>query len=161
MASSYSVPLIPQTTNMSCWAASIAMILSWKQRRTIPDEVIARNTGGRNYAPYMATGLNPNDVYILNRNGFVMESPRCYTPRVIMELLHAFGPLWVASAVPTPHIRVVSGVTGINVELNDPSPVGSGSKYKMPIVQLFGAMESLGARELGQRAPIYVAHLKA
>ena len=41
----YDVPLIPQTSNMSCWAARMAMILGWKNKMSIPDQVIAKNPG--------------------------------------------------------------------------------------------------------------------
>ena len=41
----YSVPLVPQTSNMSCWAAGIAMILGWKRHMSIPDQIIAANPG--------------------------------------------------------------------------------------------------------------------
>jgi hypothetical protein len=45
----YNVPIVAQTSSMSCWAASIAMILGWKRRMSIPDTVIAANPGGPGY----------------------------------------------------------------------------------------------------------------
>lgn len=73
----YDVPLFPQTAGMSCWAASIAMILGWKNQVCISDVTIAGNHGGTNYLPSMQSGLDPNDRYILRRNGFRLDDPMC------------------------------------------------------------------------------------
>ena len=156
----YDVPLIPQMTNMSCWAASIAMILGWKNNMSIPDEIIAKNPGGINYMPSYANGLDPNDKYILGVNGFETDAPQCYTANAIYDLLWAKGPLWVATWAPGPHIRVVTGLIGNTLYINDPAPVGSGSRYSQTFTQFFGAMENLGSREMSQRFPVYVAYLR-
>ena len=62
----YEVPLVAQTSDMSCWAASIAMILGWRNQQSIPDEIIARNPGGLDYMTSYINSLDPNDTYILN-----------------------------------------------------------------------------------------------
>lgn len=159
----YDVELVPQDTNMSCWAASMAMILSWRDQASYDPRRIAENPGGTNYMPQYAQngpGLDPNDRYILERNGFVLESPQCYMPAAIETMLLQFGPLWFASLVPAgPHIRVIRGMTGDQVYVNDPAPVGQGSQYLRSFNDLFGEMETLGAQELNQRSPVYIAHL--
>ncbi|MCG8093853.1 MAG: hypothetical protein JAZ17_09540 [Candidatus Thiodiazotropha endolucinida] len=156
----YYVPLIPQMTNMSCWAASIAMILGWKRKMSIPDEIIAKNFGGKNYMTSYANGLNPNDKHILHTNGFEIDAPQCYTINTIHNLLTQKGPLWVATWAPGPHIRVVTGLTGNTLFINDPAPVGRGSKYSRAFSRFFGAMENLGSRETHQHSPVYVAYLR-
>ena len=155
----YDVPLIPQTSTMSCWAASIAMIVGWKRRMSIPDEIIARNPGGINYMTSYLKGLDPNDKYILELHGFHIEPPQCYTRAAISSLLRNHGPLWVATWAPGPHIRVITGMVGDFLLINDPFPVGAGSKYTRRFKRFFGAMEALGARELQERSPVYVAYL--
>ena len=155
----YDVPLIPQTTRMSCWAASIAMILGWKKKMSIPDRIIAENPGGLNYMSSFEKGLNPNDKYILEANGFALDPPQCYIPELVNSLLSRHGPLWVASLAPKPHIRVVAGMTGQLLYINDPGPVGTGSQYTRAFSVFFGAMERLGEKELKQRSPVYVAYL--
>ncbi|SON56590.1 Papain-like cysteine protease AvrRpt2 [Hartmannibacter diazotrophicus] len=157
----YDVPLIPQSTNMGCWAASIAMILAWRNSASYDPTLIAANNGGTNYVPSLTSGLNPNDRYILERNGFALEAPQCYMPQAISNRLSSNGPLWVASAVPSPHIRVVTGMEGERLWINDPWPVGSGARYVRTFTQFFGQMENLGAQELDEPAPIYVAYLAA
>ncbi len=151
----YDVTLIPQGTGMGCWAASIAMILGWKNQASFDPSLIAANPGGISYVPSLTNGLNPNDRYI------------CYTPTAISDLLTQHGPLWLAALVPlsgvanpVPHIRVVTGFEGGRVYINDPWPVNRGSIYTRSFQQIFvGQMEALGASELKEPAPIYLAHL--
>lgn len=157
----YDVPLIPQTTSMSCWAASIAMILGWKHQASFDPQLIAANPGGLSYMPEFTKGLDPNDRYILERNGFAIEAPQCYMLRAVQALIDAHGPLWVASAAPAPHIRVVTGYEGERLFINDPAPVNSGSRYERSFASFFGAMETLGAQEMKQKAPVYVAYLRS
>lgn len=156
----YDVPLIPQMSNMSCWAASIAMILGWKKKMSIPDEIIARNPGGKSYMTSYSKGLDPNDKYILRANGFEIDAPQCYTLSSINNLLVRKGPLWVATWAPGPHIRVVAGISGNTLFINDPAPVGSGSRYTRSFKKFFGTMENLGSREMLEHSPVYVAYLR-
>lgn len=156
----YDVPLFAQSQGMSCWAASIAMILGWKNQQCISDVTIAGNAGGRSYLPEMTAGLDPNDRNILERNGFQLDEPMCYTLQGVQDILAAHGPLWVASAMPSAHIRVLRGISNQRLYVNDPWPVGSGSQYTRSFGQFFGRMETLGQNESNEPAPIYVAYLK-
>ena len=156
----YDVPLIPQMTDMSCWAACIAMILGWKKRMSIPDEIIAKNAGGKSYMTSYKKGLDPNDKQILRANGFETDAPQCYTLNAVNSLLVQKGPLWVATWAPGPHIRVVTGIQGSTLFINDPAPVGTGSRYTRTFAQFFGAMENLGAKEMNETFPVYVAYLR-
>lgn len=161
MAISYDVPLVAQTSNMSCWAASIAMILGWKRQQSIPDTEIARNPGGLNYMPAYKSGLDPNDKYILSANGFETDPPQCYMPQYITRLMRSYGPLWVATLAPNigPHIRVVRAIDGETLQINDPWPVDVGAQYSKSFSDFFGTMEDLGSRELKEPNPVYVAYL--
>jgi hypothetical protein len=156
----YLVPLIPQSSSMSCWAASIAMILAWRDEASYDPLQIAEDVGGPSYLPSYRNGLDPNDTYILRRNGFDVMAPECYSVGGIRVLLEQYGPLWVATWAPGPHIRVVRGLVIQTVYVNDPSPVNFGSRYTMSFRAFFGAMEDLGSREMAQPAPVYVAHLQ-
>ena len=144
---------------MGCWAASIAMILGWKNSASFDPGMIAANPGGLNYEPSLQSGLDPNDRYILERNGFALEPPLCYMLSRIQQLIDSNGPLWVASAVPSPHIRVVTGYSGDQLDINDPWPVNRGARYTRSFATFFGAMETLGGDELNEPAPVYVAYL--
>ena len=156
----YDVPLVPQTSTMSCWAASIAMIIGWRDSASYSGKSIAANHGGTSYMPSFKNGLDPNDQYILRQNGFLMEAPMCYTPSLVHDHLEAHGPLWVAAAVPSPHIRVIRGMEGGMLHVNDPAPVNHGRQYTRSFNQFFGRMEALGSQELNQPNPVYVAYLQ-
>jgi len=155
----YNVPLIAQVDTMSCWAASIAMILGWRNGQSVSQTAVGLNIGGPSYMPNFKTGLNPNDRYILERNGFTLDAPQCYSPELIESMLQYNGPLWVATAVPFAHIRVVTGLHNGVIHVNDPLPVNRGATYVRSFSQFFGAMETLGAKEMGEPAPVYVAYL--
>ncbi|HUT33569.1 MAG TPA: papain-like cysteine protease family protein [Planctomycetota bacterium] len=156
----YDVPLIPQPTTMSCWAASIAMIRSWHEQMSYDPAGIAANHGGLSYMFQFHHSLNPNDVYILQRNGFTVAAAQCYAnTSPVVSMLQQYGPLWVATAAPAPHIRVVTGLSGQNVYINDPAPVNSGATYRRDFRAFFGQMETLAGQEMGQPAPVYIAHL--
>ncbi len=124
----YNVPLVAQTSTMSCWAASIAMILGWKHQASYSDQMIAQNPGGLNYMTSYHSGLDPNDRYILRRNGFTVDNPMCYLPATINSRLTTYGPLWVATWAPGPHIRVVTGMIGDMLMIADPAPLSHRSQ---------------------------------
>jgi Papain-like cysteine protease AvrRpt2 len=181
MGIQHHVPLVPQTTDNSCWAAGIAMIIGWRRGMSIDPSMIATNPGGSSYMQSMKTGLDPNDTYILARWGLRAEAPASYMPEGIEDMLRRYGPLWVASAVPGPHIRVITGIqvgktaADTILYINDPWEKGMrvfrwpnrGSKYTENYKQFVQQYERLGRREFGhgpntrgyQPAPIYVAHL--
>jgi hypothetical protein len=169
----YQVPLIPQTTSMSCWAAGIAMIVGWRRGVIVDPVAIAANPGGVSYLAQFQSGLDPNDSTILRRWGLVTEAPRSYEPDAFGELLQRYGPLWVAASVPGPHVRVVTGyqpgVTAANaiVGVNDPWELGMntfqwpnrGARYTRTYLQFTTEVETLARNELNQPTPVYVAHL--
>ncbi|HET9646252.1 MAG TPA: papain-like cysteine protease family protein [Burkholderiaceae bacterium] len=160
----HEVILVPQATGMGCWAASIVMILSWKNQASFDPANIAANSGGPSYVPQLASGLDPNDRYILERNGFVVEPPQCYSLTAVQAMIDN-GPLWVASYAPLPplgngpHIRVVTGYEGGRLYVNDPWPVNRGARYTRSFSNFFGQMETLGAREMKEPSPVYVAYV--
>lgn len=117
------VPLINQLTSMSCWAASAAMVVGWRDRLSIDPAAIAAATG--DWAAYSA-GLNPADFVTLARVWKLdAEPPQSYSTDALRVLL-GIGPFWVAAAVPGFHAVVVTGlysdgdVTSTYVRINDP-----------------------------------------
>jgi hypothetical protein len=118
------VDLMNQRTDMSCWAASAAMVVGWRDRVCIVPSAIAAGTG--DWAAY-ANGLQPADIQTLaNVWRLTAEAPQCYTIDGLRDLLQAKSPLWVAAAVPTLHAIVVTGMYSDGsadntfVRINDP-----------------------------------------
>src|SRR5437762_253824 len=89
----YHVPLIGQLTPMSCWAASIAMILSWKERRSVSPDSVRALIGYD--AQYVTEGVTMQDRTPFDAVGLVVEPPADYTVAGFMDLLHNYGPLWI------------------------------------------------------------------
>jgi hypothetical protein len=154
--------LVPQMTNMSCWAASAAMVVGWRDRISIDPQAIA--TGSGEWAAY-AAGLNPGDVPTLAQAwGLVQEPPQCYSTQGLVDLVSNNGPLWVAANVPGLHAIVVTGLYGDDdspddtfVRINDPwhrdpgtpgnagpydNAPGEGSQYVLTLTQFMNEYEA-------------------
>lgn len=162
----HSVPFVPQTTKMSCWAASAAMLVSWRDSISIDDTVIA---AGLNYwQQYYLKGLDPEDVHMFRKWGLTKEEPQTFTIQSFRNMIELHGPLWVAAdansaAGVDPHVRVISGiygdgtVNGTYLVIQDPLGKQNHVESYATYVQ---AQEELVADELPKYAkPIYVAHL--
>jgi len=166
----YDVPLVPQMTGMSCWAAGAAMLVGWRDKVSIDPSEIANAIG---YWKQYQNGLAPSDTSMFNYWGLVPEAPQSYTVEGFANLLQRYGPLWVASAEPGPHIRVVTGIIGdgtpdgTTLFINDPWQSGmkvfslpnSGSQYTETYNQFVQKQDSLAISELSTPNAIYVAHL--
>jgi len=118
------VPLINQLTSMSCWAASAAMVVGWRDRLSVDPAAIAEGSG--EWAAY-ANGLDPADFQTLaDAWALRPEPPQSYTIDGLRNLLQSSGPLWVAAAVPGFHAIVVTGMYSDGalentfVRINDP-----------------------------------------
>ena len=157
------VPLVPQLTNVSCWAAAAAMIVGWRDSQPADPAAIANGVG---YWQQYRDGLDPADVaHLADVFDLAMEPPQTYTVDGFRQLVESAGPLWVAAAVPGPHAIVVTGIRGsgspdaTSVAINDPwgrptaprtsqgdyNPTpGSGSQYELTYTELMAEFESLG-----------------
>ena len=167
----YTVPIIPQTKPMGCWAASIAMILAWREQICHHTaESVARACG---YTKQREAGLAPDDTAPLKHWGFEWLAPQSITVSGFYQLLCQYGPLWVAtkspfpppSGPPVPHVRVVTGMephpdaSKTVLYVNDPAPRGRGSSYQEGYLRFVGKKDTLGLEEMGIGFPIYTAHL--
>jgi hypothetical protein len=127
------VPLVPQLTGMSCWAAAAAMVVGWRDRMLVDPQAVANGAGG--WEAYR-DGLHPDDISDLARAwGLVIEPSLPRTVEGVRSLLERIGPLWVGEASPGLHSIVVTGAHGDGTEegtfvrINDPWPIGRGERY--------------------------------
>jgi hypothetical protein len=102
------VALVPQPTNTSCWAASLAMIASWRDKRSYSADEIA-----------LAAGMNTVDGYgwpgissAVSHWGMNQTAPASAMPRYWAELLENRGPLWVVEIGGPYHAIVLAGIRG-------------------------------------------------
>lgn len=120
------VPFYPQTSPKSCWAASAAMIVGWRDRVSIADQSIA------DMVPVIdgyRTGLWPRDrSKLADAWGLVAEPPASYTIDAWAQMLEQHGPLYIDmtwSGASGGHVRVLVGMT------SDGNPDGSGTTMYM------------------------------
>jgi hypothetical protein len=165
----YEVPLVPQQTDMSCWAAGAAMVRAWRDNASVDPGAIGRAVG---YVKQYQQGLPADDTRVLTAWGFTPEPAQTYTVDGFRRLLERHGPLWVASAEPGPHIRVVTGLSGdgtpdgTRVHINDPWERGmnpfrlpnAGAQYQETYREFEEKQRRLALTELHLQG-IYVAHL--
>ena len=164
-SNAYFVPLIPQTTKRGCWAASIAMIKSWKSRISYYTPENVSIVGSTNYKLQLTSGLDSTDKKILRLNGFeIVSNNSSLNIEFISRILRKKGPLWFARWAPGPHVSVITGNSGNKIFINDPWPPNRGKQIKVDFAAMMKDVESL---HLGgvDHAPehlnsVYFAYLK-
>lgn len=120
MDSDHDVPLIPQTDKNSCWAAAMAMLLSFRRNASYEPETLANEVGRSLMTSYGWDML----AAVRDRYGFqTIEVPSnsslYFQPRQWVEWLNSYGPLWVV-IVGMPHAVVLAGIRG---DLDQPDSV--------------------------------------
>jgi ABC-type bacteriocin/lantibiotic exporter with double-glycine peptidase domain len=167
----YQVPLIAQPTPESCWAAAIAMIVSWSDPQ-------------RNYSPYDINAQVPNktlfnngastrellDIYPLF--GMVAEPPVNYPEFKFMSLLQQYGPLFVATFdYGSAHAVVVTGLDPdpnpdkATVYINNPcdglKPPFKAQAETLTYSEFNDNLEILVQKTQREQRVAFIAHLKS
>lgn len=131
----YIVPgmkLIPQTLNMSCWYASLQMLIKWKeeQKQVSYANLISPEFDAQCVAFRDANGgiQNPQILKVAKSIGLKSVPPVSPTPEAIEDWLENYGPLWVNGKS---HIVVIAGImtlpfVGTMLLVYDPWPVNVG-----------------------------------
>lgn len=101
------VEMIPQPTNLSCWATAAAMVIGWRDQICLTPETVAE-VCGRN----IANVLYARDFRTFaGEIGLTPAPPQCYTPEGLRTLLENYGPVMVAVQLPgSGHAIVVTGM---------------------------------------------------
>ncbi|MGH8077209.1 MAG: papain-like cysteine protease family protein, partial [Lysobacter sp.] len=104
----------------ACWAAAMAMLLSWRRKASTSPETLANEVGGSLASSYNWDLLEA----VRTRYGFEMvaqpsNTSLYHSPQQWAEWLNRFGPLWVL-IVGAPHAVVIAGIRG---NLADPASV--------------------------------------
>jgi len=128
----YDVPLIPQPTDDSCWAAAMAMVVSFYQNNTILPQQIAASVSLNLHSSYGWSYLHQAarewGLRSLNITPNIVDFP---------QLLKEHGPLWLVVTGDPSHAVVLTGTDGIRFSWNDPSPPNVGRQnIQMPITRL-------------------------
>ena len=116
------VQMIPQPTEMGCWATAAAMVLGWRDNQSVSPAMLAQCNG---MDSSLQGGLHPdNKRAFINAVGLHVHPNACYTPDGFREILEANGPVWITADVPGIHAIVVTGMYRENgnyfVRITDP-----------------------------------------
>lgn len=137
----HEVPLVPQLTGMSCWAAAAAMLVGWRDCINTRPDAIARASG--HWQAYRE-GLEPHSIHALCHHWHLHPvDTRFLNTESLRRLLYEKGPLWIGEASPGLHSIVIVGIYGDGTEqgtyarINDPWPLGHGERYSKTLHELF------------------------
>lgn len=135
----HQVPLVPQTTGMSCWAAAAAMVIGWRDAALVEPEAVARGAG--RWQEYR-DGLLPECVDDLARVWGLSPVREPLEAASLRRWLAEWGPAWIGEASPGLHSVVLVGMEGdgtldgTRVRVNDPWPEGIGERYVLSLRDL-------------------------
>lgn len=150
----HEVPLVPQLTGMSCWAAAAAMLIGWRDCIDVDPAELARGSG--RWREYQI-GITPKDIGTLARvwDFKVFDGHLDLDFFDLTSALDRHGPLWVGEASPGLHVVVVAGAAGdgdpatSTIRIADPWPEGRGERYTITFAEfrrsLAAAAELSGA----------------
>ena len=152
-------PYYPQSGGASCWAASAAMVVGWRDNRLVTDGEIADKVPVFNA---YKTGLFPTDRRALaDAWNLVPEPPASYTIDAWRDMLRYYGPLYMDMTWDTSgnggHVRVLVGMdsdgapdgSDTTMYMHDPWP-GTPGKIKLSFADFLALYEGRTGNEGGQ-----------
>ena len=144
MSVNQSLTLVPQPTDVTCWAASIAMLTN----KSVDDVCTA-------------AGMNTTDGYswgeiqaAVSAHGLTEIGPACGGPDYFAPMLER-SPLWIVEVGAPYHAVVLAGLNGggswddTEATIYNPSPPGSGAIERKPFAE-FAQEYELGAGSMAQ-----------
>lgn len=181
--SQFDIQLIPQATEVSCWAASSAMIISSVKDTLYSDMDVVNILNSTNeltqtYA--LNKKISPDDKNMFQVLGLQTYEHKDFTYETIHSLLATHGPLWAVTDedlydidIVIPHVRVIAGVTKDSLSdealltIYDPWDRCSstflennkGSIYTETYAEFYSKMKHLMERENSDDA-VYLAYPK-
>jgi hypothetical protein len=128
----YEVPLIPQPNDDSCWAAAMAMVVSYARKTSYSPQDIAD-----------AAVMNLNSSYgweilLIAADYWRLRSlpMTSNTPEIWIDYLKRFGPVWTVRTGDPSHGVVLTGGDGGWFHINDPWPPKHGHREVKTFRQL-------------------------
>jgi hypothetical protein len=174
---SFDVPLIPQPDKLSCWAGSMAMLLSFRRQASYPPEQLAADAGMSLRTSYGWDLLEA----VKDRFGFkAIELPSnaslYVTPTQWSSWLTDLGPLWITTIGAPSHAIIVRGLDGdltpdgTQVMINNPwdtsttfsddaidfSPPNAGRSYQQSFSDLAADFGNLALNDYGSWRVLYL-----
>jgi len=142
----YQVELIPQPNPVSCWAASLAMVASYRDAMSYPPDAIASRAGMDIALSYGWPDIEKAvTTWDLRETG-----PASAMPSEWARLLQNNGPIWIVEVGAPYHAVVLTGIEGdgtadsTTVTINNPWPPAQGA-YETKTFRDFDTEFGLGA----------------
>jgi N-acetylmuramoyl-L-alanine amidase len=172
----YDVALVAQPDKLSCWAASMAMLVGYYRGQSIPAESLARDVGRSLRTSYgwdlLEAVKRHYGLTAISLPSNLSLAPR---PAEWHQWLRDYGPLWVTTTGRPSHAIIVRGIEGDLTEggttlhiLNpwdtterfsaDPidfSPANHGRAYTRPFRDFAGDFGNLGLANYGEWRVLY------
>ena len=109
----YDVKLIPQPNKTACWAASMAMLVSFRQQQSLTPESLAQQVGRDLRTSYNWDMLEAvKDQYGFQEISLPSNATLYPSPQTWYDWLSTYGPLWVTTIGAPSHAIVVHGISG-------------------------------------------------
>jgi hypothetical protein len=93
----YDVKPLAQSGPMNCWAATYAMLVSWKNRRPTTERKAVEPLGDP-WLTYLDAGMGlpgGQELLFVDAAGLAAEPPASYPLDAFLDLLRTAGPLWI------------------------------------------------------------------
>lgn len=142
----YDVPLVAQPTDVTCWAASLDMVIGYRDQVSYAVDTVAEQAG---LTTTDSHGWSEIQTAVKAWN-LVEEGPASGMPDYWATQLANCGPLWVVETGNPYHAVVLIGIDGdgtadgSTVTVNNPWPPNQGEVQTLPFAQ-FEADFELGA----------------
>ena len=173
----YEVFLEPQPDKLSCWAASMAMLVSYQRQQSVVPEALAQEVGRSLRTSYDWDMLNAVKDHFGFQDIDLPSNASLYPPpQQWADWLNQYGPLWITVVGAPSHAIVVKGIEGdltpdgttmyllnpwdINTNFDgDPigfNPPNNGLEYSQSFADFADSFGNLGLANYGQWRVLYL-----
>lgn len=108
----YPVPLIPQPDKLSCWAGSMAMLVSYRRQVSVSPESLAWEVGRSLRTSYGWDLLEEVKNHFGFQDVWLPPASLYPSPAQWYSWLAWYGPLWVTTVGAPSHAIIVDGIWG-------------------------------------------------
>ncbi len=177
VSTSYDVFLEPQPDKLSCWAGSMAMLVSYQRQQSVVPEALAEEVGrslrtsyGWDMLEAVKDHFGFQDIDLPSNASLYIE------PQQWADWLAQYGPLWITVVGAPSHAIVVKGIEGdltpdgttvdilnpwnINTTFDDDpidfNPPNDGLSYTQSFADFAANFGNLGLAEYGKWRVLYL-----
>jgi hypothetical protein len=173
----YDVPLIAQPDKLSCWAGSMAMLVSFRKQAAYMPEQLANDVGRTLRTSYEWDQLEAvKDQFGFKDIELPSNASSYPSPQQWSDWLTNYGPLWVTTVGDPSHAIVVRGISGdltpdgTQISINNPwdtnttfsddevdfSPANDGIKYQQKFSEFADDFGNLQLDDYGKWRVLYI-----